>query len=233
MNQPQALYRLQLLETSLDDAKARLEEIDATLHNNEAIREAKKTLTARASDHQHANATVTDLELEIESLTNKQTEVNELLYSGKLTNPKELQERQDEMESLKRRQVKLENELVAARESLKQFEIAHDEAKAKFSEVETEQHSQHDHLLEEQQDLKLQMKNWLTERKAVLEDVDPKYHKMYKRIKQQKQGKAVVRLDDIMCSACHGEQNLTVIHQVRQSNDIVHCTNCGRILVEV
>ena len=42
MNQPQALYRLQLLETSLDDAKARLEAIDATLHNNEAIKKARK-----------------------------------------------------------------------------------------------------------------------------------------------------------------------------------------------
>ena len=233
MNQPQALYRLQMLETSLDDAKARLDEIDATLHNNEAIREAKKTLKAKASDHQLANATVNDLELEIESLTTKQHEVNELLYGGKLTNPKELQERQDELESLKRRQIKLDSELVAARESLKQFEIAHEEAKVSLSEVESEQHDQHQDLVEEQKDLKVQMKDWLKERKVVLKEVEPGYHKLYKRIKPQKQGMAVVRLDDNMCSACRVEQNLTIIHQVRQSHEIVHCSNCGRILVEV
>jgi hypothetical protein len=233
MNQPQALYRLQLLESSLDDAKARLDEIDATLHNNEAIRDAQKTLKARASDHQRAHATVTDLELEIETLNNKQTEVNEMLYSGKLTNPKELQERQDELESLKRRQIKLESELVAARESLKQFEIAHDEAKENFTEVEAEQHNQQQGLIEEQQGLKVQMKDWLKERKVVLKEVEPGYHKIYKRIKPQKQGMAVVRLDDNMCSACRAEQNLTIIHQVRQTHEIVHCSNCGRILVEV
>ena len=233
MNQVQALYRLQLLETSIDDAKARLDEINATLHDNEAIREASKLLKSREADHQRANATVTDLELEIESLTTKQDEVNELLYGGKLTNPKELQERQDELESLKRRQVKLENELTAARESLRQFELAHEEAKTNFAEVESEQQSNHQHLVEEQGDLQVQMKGWLKERKVVLKDVDSGQHKLYKRIKAQKQGKAVVRLDDTMCSACRGEQNQTIIYQVRQAHELVHCSNCGRILVEV
>ena len=232
MNQLQALFRLQSLETSLDESKARLEQIEADLTHNETLQQATAEFEARKSEYQSTQGKLTDMELEHEGLVKKIYEVDELLYSGKITSPKELQERQSEIESLKRRREKLESDLEIIRQNLKETQQAYEQASAAFKQAEEVSATQNQHLMEERQNLRAQMALWINDRKRLLKEVDPTNHKIYKRIKSEKGGVAVTRLEGDACAFCRVEQNQTTIHRIRHEQKILQCSSCGRILAD-
>jgi uncharacterized protein len=232
MNQPQAIYRLQLLETSLDDAKQRLDEIELALQNDEAVQTAQALMDTRTRDFKRIEGTVQDLELELSTLIEKLDTNEALLYSGQITSHREVEDRKNEVESLKRRRTNLESELSGARDSFKEYRNVYEEAKTNLAEVQAIHLTQNKDLLSERDDLKQSMSQWLKERKTALEIVDANLHKLYKHVKKQKHGVAVARLEEDTCSVCRVEQNQTLIHQIRHSKDIIQCQSCGRILVE-
>lgn len=233
MNQLQALYRLQTLESSLDSAKKRVAEIEATLENDEVIARCRADVTTTEQHLHEAQAVVKDLELDIAGIVTKTQEGEELLYSGKIKNPKELKERQDEINSLKKRRESRESELMAAIEKFDFTRQQHQNATSTLQETEKSRAEVHETLKKEREHLNRQMSAWLTDRKSVIETIDPANYKTYKKIKSMKNGLAVSRLEDVTCSVCQVEQNQSIQYAVQQAKEIVRCHNCGRILVEV
>jgi uncharacterized protein len=232
MKQLQALYRLQTLETSLDEAKARLLVIEETLKNNDALNSARSDLEARTREHQAAHGTLNNLELELTGLIDRLYQNEQTLYSGRITNPKELQERQQEIEALKRRQTKLEEDISSAKQVHQDSVASQDAAQEVLTLVEQRVAEENDDLIKEAETLRGRMGGWLKERKTMLEQVSPDNHKIYKQLKAQKNGLAVVRLRNRVCLGCQIEQNQKIVDQVRQGDDLVYCLACKRILVE-
>ena len=109
MNQSAHLYLLQKLDSHLDQIQARVSEIDRLLSEDERVLAARQVadaahrnlenarLEARNADH-----LVSDQKVKIE-----QSEAS--LYGGRIRNPKELQDLQKEIESLKRHLATLED----------------------------------------------------------------------------------------------------------------------------
>ena len=236
MNHLQALYRLQTIETALDDAKERLAEIEIALMSDERLNAAQANLEGVQADQTKAEATVNDLSLELESLDQKRAEAETLLYSGQITNPREVDDKKQEVESLGRRREVLDEDLTSARNQLSGLGEALTEAQSQLADTQTLVAEANEELVTEQDTLRKQMAEWLRKRKDLLKRIkaaDTTYYKMYKHVKAKKGGVAVARLEGDMCSVCHSQQTITVEQQVRQANDLVNCSNCGRILVEV
>lgn len=233
MKHLQALYQLQMLEASLDKSKLRIDEITAQIEDDEAVRAAKDTYDAREKDYHQAEAALTDLELEIESLKKKIADNNQLLYSGKITNPKELQDRENELESLDRRQTRLESDRMEAIEKRQVTEQAYDDADQALKATQANAQSQNADLEKEKDKLQRQIRKWLKERKQLLPSIPDDMLKTYRQLKPKKRGVAVARLDGDACSVCRVAQNHMIVQQVKQNSGIVLCNNCSRILVEI
>jgi predicted nucleic acid-binding Zn-ribbon protein len=233
MNQLQALYHIQQLELQIDEAKNRVDAITDALENDEVLQEKRAALQSSEAMLHQAQGRVTDLELDIQGIETRIQEGDELLYSGKIKNPKELQERQDEIESLKRRRATRQDELVHAREALKAAATDQEQAAADYQTTREERELEHEDLVVEQKKLKEKMTTWLRDRKKSLKEVDDTNHKIYKKLKSQKNGIAIARLDDSTCTVCRVEQYQNIVYQVRQGDGFINCHNCGRILVEI
>ncbi len=54
---------------------------------------------------------------------------------------------------------------------------------------------------------------------------------VYETLRAQKRGQAVAVLEDDSCSVCRVGQTENIVKQVRQDQQLVKCTSCGRILV--
>ena len=100
MTKPEDLYRLQQLEAELAEKRRRLEEVQGQLEDSEGVQgvraeleEAEEALRAKSGQQR-------DLELELKSLSEKATTAEQRLYSGAVTNPKELADLQAEVASL-------------------------------------------------------------------------------------------------------------------------------------
>lgn len=224
------LYQVQVHELKIDHARERLDEIDRILKNDEALIKAQADAQQAQTTFQESRALVKDLELELDGLKTKIEEVNDLLYGGKLKNPKELKERQDELESLKHRQEILEERLLIAVETAEAAENNVAESKAFLANLENTRAEESTALLEERATLDKQIKAALRERKAIIADVPNGLMKQFRALRKAK-GQAIARLNGNSCELCAIEQPSSEIQRILTSDDLVRCVGCGRILV--
>ena len=114
MNTAATLYILQQIDTRLDRHEQRLSELDATIGDDSVVRVARAALDSVEAESQAARRAHHLIQEEIDTVNRKITSGEKRLYSGTVTNTKELQDLQDEGVSLKRRIVALEDRQLEA-----------------------------------------------------------------------------------------------------------------------
>lgn len=231
MNQAEALYHLQELELGILRARKRLQEIAAALANSETVQAAQAQVNSARKTLTPLQTRARDLDLEIQSTAQKARATEQHLYSGQVKNPKEMQDMQQEIQSLSKRHVELENHLLETMVAAEEAEAALHEAEALLVGVTAEWESQHTELLDEKKTLEHQATQLLEQRKIALTQVEPENLKIYEALKPRKNNHAVAVLNGKSCSMCGVDQTMAIEREARQGHKLVYCENCGRILV--
>lgn len=233
MSQAEALYRLQEIELGILAAQKRLQEISAALQDNAALIQAQHRVDSAQKTLKPLQIKMRDLELEIQSNLSKTKTTEDSLYSGKVKNPKELQEMQQEIAALKQWHATLENRLletmVEVEEAESQLQTAQDQL---HTTTQTSQ-NQYQHLLDEKADLEQKVAALHIQRKDAQAHVQPDNLKRYAGMRARKNNQPVAVLRDISCSVCGIEQTSARAQEVRRGGDLVTCVNCERILVHL
>jgi len=230
MSQPFKLYRLQLLDSKLDQARARLKEIEIAIHNDSELRQAQvRAETSRENTNnaikalQRAEENVKAQQLKIE-----QTEAT--LYSGKVRNPKELQDLQNESAALKRYLAVLEDRQLEAMISLEEIEATDKEASARFEQVQADFSHQNEVLTREKSQLLQEVEQMEIERRATINSIPTNDLELYSNLRRSRRGVAVSKINDKSCSACGTILSSGLLHASRSPDQITRCDTCGRIL---
>lgn len=230
MSQPFKLYRLQQIDSQLDKMKTHLAEIEKELNNDSTLITAKKRnetadqkFQEKRKKRQRAEETLRAQRLKIEH-----TESN--LYSGKINNPKELQDLENESTSLKRYMSVLEDRLI---EAMVAEEDAQDSYEALSSALEEEK-QKYDHKIltckSEKEEILVDVKRLNEERDAMIASVPEDDLALYDHLRSQRRGIAVSRVTNKACSACGTTLSAALLHASRNPNQLNHCETCGRIL---
>lgn len=227
----QALYRLQEIELRLLRGQKRLVEIDAALANSQAKTMALEQFTRAQSALSPLQTRVRSLELEIQSTNDKIRETDQQLYSGRVRNPKELQDMQMEIQSLKKHTADLEDQLLETMLAVEEAEGTVAAAQRNLEAVTADWENQNQQLLDEQARLKAEQVVLSEQRQQALAAVDPEGLKLYNALKPRKNHQPVALLDGESCSACGVEQTMAIVSEVRRGQSLVSCLSCGRILV--
>jgi predicted nucleic acid-binding Zn-ribbon protein len=230
---PSALYTVQEFEIAVDKARARIERIEEQLANDEVVVARRNELDKLNKSYNQTQATIKDLELEISSLTSKIEEVDELLYSGKLKNPKELKDRQEELESLRRRHKTLEARLLAALTEAETVNKQHEAAEESLSEAVDKQKQDNVDLIAEKETLQEQILDNLRKRKTMVKTIPDNVYKNYRILRKRKNGQAVAPLKGNACGLCGVSQTTSAVQDIQEGNKIMYCENCGRMLASV
>lgn len=231
MAQAEELYRLQEIELSTLRIRKRLQEIAAALANEETVRAAQAQVdhARRILTPLHTHAL--DLDLEIKSNIEKTRAADERLYSGTVRNPKELQDLQQEIESLRKWRGELETQSLETMFLVEEAEAALSAAEADLTRIRQEWESAHGHLLDEQAELKSQLEQNRQRRERILSLITPENVQIYDSLKVKKNNQPVALMQGNTCSMCGVAQNMAVEREARQGRQLAYCTNCGRILV--
>ncbi|MCA9952133.1 MAG: hypothetical protein KDE48_20925 [Anaerolineales bacterium] len=229
MGQLQLLYQLQQTDTEIREKKARLAEVMALQKETAVLKSARlRAENATAELHSWQTA-LTDLNLELGSINNKAKSSNNRLYSGKVTNPKELTDLQKEIAALGRRSEELEEEVLEAMIMVEEGEAEQETAAAELKTVEAKWQKDQTRLHAEQNELALRLRDLLIARKGQVEPIDPKMMAEYDNMKRRKNGLAVVSIKLGRCQGCHLSVSSHKINQVAQG-EMVYCGGCGRLL---
>src|SRR5574341_46194 len=102
------LYRLQQVDSQIDQIQARLKAIQQTLENDVELRAVTEQLAASEHKYKDAERILKQSEAEVEKQRIKIEQTEASLYGGHVHNPKELQDLQKDVASLKRHLLTLE-----------------------------------------------------------------------------------------------------------------------------
>jgi predicted nucleic acid-binding Zn-ribbon protein len=231
MIQAPELYRLQEIDLDVQQHHKRLEEIAAQLADNKALTEAQQQVANDQQALTPLQTKVRKLEQEIQTNTAKLHETDENLYSGRVRNPKELQEMQQEIQSLKKRNQELEDVLLETMMSVDTADAALKESNAKLETLRSQFELANKGLLEEQKRLKAEGSALLKSKEQLLPTIDANILKMYNNLRGRKNYQPVAVLINQSCSVCRVQQDLHIIQAVRKGESLTYCSSCGRILI--
>ncbi len=231
-NQAALLYRLQQIDLAMARRRTRLQAIADQLNSDETIAHATEQIAAAEQAIKPWQTRARNLDLEIKSIAAKAQATDDDLYSGRNTNPKALQELQDELAALKRQQSGLEDQLLEAMVEVEDHEgrisAAKDDLTAARANLATTQHD----LLDEQQQLEAENVEAEVKRVTATANIAPENLAIYDKLRQRMRGVAVALLQEGGCTVCGVGQTSMVIQQVALGRQLVHCASCGRILAD-
>lgn len=233
LSQAEALYALQKIDVSLHKNRKRLAEIQALLANNEQVRNAQQAVDKANNTLNPLRAKARDIDLELQTTQNKHKTSEDRLYSGLVKNPKELQDLQNEITSLKHRIETLEEHalesMMMVEEATDVLNLSEEALKQAISEAE----QQNRDLLSEKNRLQKDVEVLNAQREKALQTITADNLKTYETLRPKKANQPVAILRSGSCTLCGIEQTGFIIDNVRKAKDLVFCLGCGRILVEM
>jgi predicted nucleic acid-binding Zn-ribbon protein len=224
------LFRLQQIDTLLDKGRARLEEIDLLLADDHEVQMSQQHLDLAKKAQFEAEKSLRIAEQNVKEQRLKIERSQATLYGGKVVNPKELQDLQQESEALKRYLMTLEDLQLEGMLAYDEAETSFLEASDQHSAVKTQIAQQKEQFNAEKVELIQDLERQEIERQAAAANIDSPYMQLYEALRKQKNGIAVARVLEKTCAACGSTLTATTFSSAQMPTKLTRCTTCGRIL---
>jgi len=230
MSQPFKLHRLQQIDSQLDQLRSRLRGVEVALADSSLLLQAKEQFKQTETNLDAARRQLHRAEEAVKAQRIKIDQTESALYGGKVRNPKELQDLQNESASLRRYLSVLEDRQLEAMISLEEAELDHKTSIELLEATQTNTENQNRALLSEQAYLRQEELRLENERKAAASALQEDDLELYLQLRRVRQGVAVARVVDNTCSACGSTLSAAQLHAARSLNQIIRCNSCTRIL---
>lgn len=228
------ILELQDLDLSIDRLEARRRELESGDDIAEARRRSEEA-EERVGELRLALDSVgreeTRLESEASSLERRILAEQARLYDGSVANPKELQSIQAEVNNLRARKARLEDEELDQMERREDMEgrlpgLEAQLAEARKSLAELESSSE-----QELQDIERSVTAHRAEREALVPEFAEELLELYEDLRAQKRGVGAAALKDGVCQGCHEKLSALELDRLKRAEGVRRCDYCRRILV--
>ncbi len=230
MSKASTLYELQKLDLEIEGQEKDLAQVLEKLGDDSELQERRASLAEIRSAVEALEKRRKDLDLEAGDLLAKIAPLEKKLYSGQVRVPKELQALNQDVEMLKRQRRELEDAELEVMLELDDTQRQHREASAGLKKLEKEWSEEQHHLSGAKEDLTSQIEALQKERDALARQVDPVALDTYHRIREKRNGLAVVTLERGTCLGCRITIPSIEIQRARAGRELVFCQSCGRVL---
>lgn len=230
MSQISILYRLQQIDSQLDNARIVMQSIETKLNDDTVINTAQENVVEHEQKHQIELKRLRDAENKSYDARIKIELSEASLYSGKIQNPKELQDLQNEIASLKRLITTLEDRELEAMLVVEESESKLSQAKDALKEVQGKQSEQNSSFEGEKTKLLAQIERLESERRATLPPISAADLTLYEQLRKARNGVAVVKISSKACTACGATLTAALVQSIQSTGQLIRCPTCGRIL---
>ncbi len=230
MGRSENLYHLQRTDSQLDGHQRRLREIQSILEDDHLVRSARAEVDdveyqmAEAQNHLRSERAI------VQNQRAKIKESENRLYSGSVTNPKELEDIQDEVAALKRYLDVLEERQLEAMLAVDEVQGKLDKAQDQLTQALADAESRNASLLEEKSEIDTLVAELETQRQEQITSIDADDLKLYEQLRAKRAGVAVAKVQERTCGACGSTLASAFYQQARSPSKITHCDTCERIM---
>jgi len=225
------LIALQETDLELDKALARLAEIEESLAEPEELIDARDALEEKADALRELRIQQKDRELAADEVRTKAADVEKKLYGGSVKNPKELQDLDADLKSLKELLRKREDDLLAILELVDASESEEAAARAELESKDGDWKRSSDEMLAEKAGLEPEVERLNGIRESQSGGVERNILKLYDVVRSRRGGLAVARVERGMCQGCRISLPMSVMQRLRSGGGLIQCVSCERILL--
>jgi len=222
------LLGLQELEIEIAALEAALAEGRSRLGESRQLCDARQTKARLEESHRQAADRLKALEWQSEDLKNKLKNVNDQLYSGRITNPKELTSLQHEAELLSAHMADVDEQALKEMENADTLNGELNLAADSLAVVENNWKLDQNQLAQDIQAALEKLTVLRQKRDNAAGEIDAQALQVYERIKAQRSF-AVARVVNGTCEGCRISLSSAQLQHAR-STSMEKCANCGRIL---
>jgi len=228
MKPPQLLLAYQRLVDKERALREDISDLETRLAADPEVVELEEILASKQAAQQAVALRLRESDRERESHRTRLRSREKELMSGRIRNPTELMQMSDEVKHMKSRfeeeeevQLRLMEESEAADEDVRETTAHLEEARRRAA---FEQPS----LKEELASFQAELSTLEAERDDIWSQVPPAAQTAYSRVRVRP---VVAKVGQNSCQVCHVTVTSSGMQMLRKGDEIVHCENCGRILV--
>lgn len=225
------LYQLQVVDSERDEKRGRLDEVEARMGESADLIQAREAVVETQEEAYRLRTQMRALDLEVASVNDKLKQNQERAYSGKVRNPKELTNLNDEAYALRRRRSELEDEQFERMMEIEAADAEVAERQARLSQIETAWQQDQASLQEERGELEERLAALDAERQARRVGIKPGDLDLYDDFRKRYGGLAVVRIKRGTCQTCGCTDIPTNVARAVERGEGLHfCPVCNRIM---
>lgn len=230
MNQSFQLFQLQKVDSQIDDIEARVAEIEKILASDKRIFQATENMKKNRIKLNKERKLLRVAEEKVRKIGLEIEKNMIVLYSGRIINPRELNDLQEKIASDKRHLSVLEDEQLEAMIVVENSEETLKKAESNFTKIQAEVISQQANLRGEREQMNLKRSRLESERGVKIGSITDESLDIYSNLRKSKRGIAIARVDEKTCLACGSILTPSEWQAARSPHQIVFCSSCGRIL---
>ena len=222
------LFELQCLGKEIEAAGQALAAARAGIGESAALRQARDSLAAAVSRQGELAREQKDTENATADITARMTVAHESLYSGRVKNPKELQNLQSEYDHLKAQRDLLDDKALSLMERIEAARAEQSRLTAGFAAATELWQNEQQGLRAAIARLEGELADLQASLKQALPGVDRESLAVYQKMKEAR-GWPVSRVEKGICGRCRINLSSAELQRAR-SGALVGCSSCGRLL---
>jgi len=222
------LFELQEVDLEIESSERAIRQMTAQLGESQAILQATSELATEKAHLEELNHQQHSLEWEIGDTGAKVARIEEHLYSGRTTNPKELASLQQEASGLKARRSGLEDKELVVMEQAEAAAARVAGIASRLKKLQAAWRAEQKQLKSGIEGQKQQLAGLGEKRASLSAGIEPEAVQFYTELRKRK-GTAVARVEQGICRGCRISLSSAELQRVK-SGALIECTSCGRIL---
>jgi predicted nucleic acid-binding Zn-ribbon protein len=230
MSLSKTLYQLQQYDSGIDQSIKRIQAIESILNDSNELDFALKKQEEHKLIFDEKQKILKSAEHVVEIQNQKITQNQNKLYSGAVTNPKDLEDLQLESSSLQKYLSVLEERQLEAMLESDQAQEIFNQASTYTDEITQKKQAESEVLSAEKSALESKISSLQSDREAFLTSSEISELPIYENLRKSSGGIAVTLMQNSSCSACGSNIPSAIEQEARSPKKLSFCPACRRIL---
>jgi len=230
INSTSLLFEIQKIDLDLRSLESRIKSLNNELIDNTKIEVAETKFNEAATKHANTEKESAEIDYKINDFKNKRQQLNSSLYSGKIQNSRELQDLQNEIESITQNISRLEDLLIQKWDEIEKYKSEKLLYQSELNTIKDTIISRKEEIKTVLDQLNKDINRLHIQRKGVQDQVSSPFLGIYNRLVASKKGVAIIKITDSYCSACGTSLTPSDCQNAKVHSQIIYCSNCGRII---
>jgi predicted nucleic acid-binding Zn-ribbon protein len=223
------LYEIQKVDTRIHELERERDGLDSGAQLRAQVEAMRVQVQAAREELRRREGELRDAELQMKTREAKKKDFEDKMYSGRVRNPKEIDDMQREVQMLSGQIDKLEDKALGLMEEVEQRRVALTESEsglkqqeAVLAEIEARYSSECGRIAGEISGLESQ-------RTALTSGIAPDLLRRYDDLRAKRGNVAIVKVTSEVCPGCRIALSVDTLRQLKRGAR-VFCDSCGRML---